>query len=397
MRNGFKILDIDRHVIEPLSMWSEYLPARLHEWAPVLQAFPPIDETLNERLERLGDDALLPTPPVPAVRGTPIYRGMNEAGYVALGAEALLRRQALAASATGPGQLANLDALGIDLAVLLPTYASYLVHDEDHPPEISRAYADAYNRWLCDVCSADRNRLRAAAMISCHEPEQMVADLEAALRLDPSAVVLRPNPIRRRTLAHPSYARFWQACAAQGLPVLLHEGTHARAATAGADRFTSRFGQHACSHPLEAMMGLLSLIEGGVFEDNPALRVALLEAGCGWLPYWLWRLDHVEYRHLRFEVAARVRKPPSSYFREQCWIAAEPGEPLLRGVVDCVGADRVVLGTDFPHLDHDVEAMDTQLGTSGLDERIASAILWDNPARLLGMRDASVSALRAEA
>ncbi len=51
-------------------------------------------------------------------------------------------------------------------------------------------------------------------------------------------------------------------------------------------------------------MALLALIEGGVLENHPQLRVGFLESGCGWLPYWLWRLDR-EYEDLRWEVKDR--------------------------------------------------------------------------------------------
>ena len=128
------------------------------------------------------------------------------------------------------------------------------------------------------------------------------------------------------------------------------------------------------------------MLDGGVLEDNPLLRIGILEAGCGWLPYWLWRLDEVEYRKLGPEVAARVRKPPSSYFRSQCWIAVEAGEPLLDGVVACVGPDRFVFGTDFPHLDHDMDWLDQRAGSLALDASVLRGIYWDNPLRLLGLR-----------
>jgi uncharacterized protein len=387
MRNGQRVFDVDRHVLEPVAMWRDYLPAAMQAWAPALQPFASDPETLHARLARLGTQALLPTPPMLAVQGRPIYRGMSEAAYIELGAAALQRRDSLAASATGPGQLATMDATGVDVAILLPTYASYLVWHEAHSALVSRSYADAYNRWLLDVCAADRRRLKPAVVVSCHEPERLVQDLEQALVAEPVAVVLRPNPIHGRTLSHPAYARFWQACASNALPVLLHEGTHAHTATIGADRFASRFGQHACSHPLEAMMALLSLIEGGVLEQNPGLRVAILEAGCGWLPYWLWRLDEVEYRPLRQEVATCVRRAPSDYFRAQCWIAAELGEPLLDRVVAHLGRDKILLGTDFPHLDHALLDVDGVLAAPGLDAADVHAIAWENAARLFRCKE----------
>jgi predicted TIM-barrel fold metal-dependent hydrolase len=137
---------------------------------------------------------------------------------------------------------------------------------------------------------------------------------------------------------------------------------------------------------MEAMMALLSLIEGGVLEAYPTLRVGLLEAGCGFLPYWLWRLDHIEYAQMRGEVRRRVRRPPSEYFQRQCWIALEPSEAMLDRVVTEVGATRMVFGTDFPHLDHGPGMVDEMMALRGaLGDEALRAILWDSPCALMGV------------
>ena len=165
----------------------------------------------------------------------------------------------------------------------------------------------------------------------------------------------------------------------------LHEGTHAYLPTAGADRFETRFAQHACSHPMEQMMALLDLVEGGVLERHPALRVALLEAGCGWLPYWLWRLDE-EYAHLAGEVEERVRMKPSAYFRRHFLVGAEADEPLLPQVIEQVGEDSLLFGTDYPHLDHDEGQVARALALRGtIPDTALRKLLWDNAARLFGL------------
>lgn len=384
MRDGFRIMDIDRHVLEPVAMWPAYLPATMRDHVPRLVPFGG-PERLAERMQRLGEHALLPTPPILAVAGEPIMR-VPEVAYIELGLIAERRRELLAAAETPRGHLAEMDETGVDVAVVLPTYASYLVHDEAIDAARSRAYARAYNRWLGDFCAIAPARLLGPALISRHDPEAMADDLEQVVRDGGRAVVLRPNPVQGKTLGAPALARFWAACEHHAVTVLVHEGTHARVATAGADRFATRFGQHACSHPMEAMMALLSLIEGGVLEAHPSLRVGLLEAGCGFLPYWLWRLDQVEYAQLRGEVRSRVRRPPSEYFQRQCWIALEPSEAMLDRVVAELGAPRMVFGTDFPHLDHgrgivgDVLAQRATLGDAAL-----RTILWDSPCSLMGM------------
>jgi predicted TIM-barrel fold metal-dependent hydrolase len=287
-----------------------------------------------------------------------------------------------------------MDETGVDVAVMLPTFAPFLVYDDAIAAERSRGYARAYNRWLADFCAPERSRLWGAALLSRHDPATMTEDLDEALRLGLRSVVMRPNPVRGSTLGAPAYRRFWRACEEQSVSVLLHEGTHTRVATAGADRFESHFAQHACSHPMEAMMAFLSMLEAGVFKAHSGLRVGFLESGCTWLPYWLWRLDHVEFPQYAAELRSVLQRAPSTYFRGQCWIAAEPSEPLLGPAISEIDASRVVFGTDFPHLDHSPTIVRDMVTLAGsLDEDQVRGILWDNPCAMLGVdsREATVA------
>lgn len=381
----FPIFDLDRHVFEPVEMWAEYLPANAGDLLPSFRPLGLTAEDTLERLKRLGEHALLPVPPVLCVGDRPIWADLGEVAQLELYATARARSAAVDAGASAGGHLTDMDRNGIAWAAVLPTYASYLVHDDALAPRSARDYARAYNRFMTDFVSVAPDRLCAPILLARQEPEALVEELEAALRVRVAPVVVRPNPVRGCTLSHPAYERFWAACAAASIPVLLHEGTHARVETVGRERYSTRFGKHACSHPLEMMMGLLSLIEGGVLDRHPALRVCMLEAGCGWLPYWLWRLDEVEYRHLRGEVRANVRRPPSEYFQRQCWVAAELGEPLLEGVLRSLGAERLVIGTDFPHLDHLSLPLDELWADcAAVGPCAAENVAWRNARRLLG-------------
>ncbi len=103
-------------------------------------------------------------------------------------------------------------------------------------------------------------------------------------------------------------------------------------------------------------------------ERHPNLRVAFLEAGCGWLPYWLWRLDEAEYKHLAWEVKDNVKMKPSEYFRRQCFVSIEPDEPYLPEIIKYIGDDNLLFGSDFPHIDHDPEALEEVID---LEERLS--------------------------
>lgn len=141
-------------------------------------------------------------------------------------------------------------------------------------------------------------------------------------------------------------------------------------------------------------MAFLSLYESGTLERHPQLRVAFMESGCSWLPYWLWRLDEVEYGNLAWEVRDRVTMRPSEYFRRQCWIACEASEPMLEQVADLIGADRLLYGSDYPHIDHDgAVGDDVRTITERLGRAVARRIFDDNPRRFHGQsrRDSTTS------
>lgn len=341
---------------------------------------------LADRVACPGPGGWLPLPPQPVVDGRPVYRSMGARAVRALAAAASERHGRSGALERPETQLADMDREGIDVAFLYPTLGLALLGMAPLDPRVAAAYARAYNTWLRDFCARDPERLRGVGLVSPHDPAQMVVELEHAAALGFRAVVLRPNPVEGRTLGDPAYEPFWTGCEQRSIAVALHEGAHAHLPAAGADRFSSRFALHACSHPMEQMMALLALLEGGVLERHPGLRIAFLEAGCGWVPYWLFRLDEIEYRNLAAEVEPHIRQAPSAYFRRQCFVGLEPDEPYLPDLVPHIGADNLLFGTDYPHPDHGQGLVAQALALRGaLSDEVVRKILWDNPARFYGI------------
>lgn len=387
MRENHRILDADRHVIEPMEMWKEYLEPEFKAHAPYLQPIEPT-EPLHERMARHGLKGMVPLSPMPMLDGEPLWHKVSPRAQMEMAWAHYTRPGQTEAALAPEGQLRSMDAAGIDVSFLYPTFATYVLGVDTLEPRLGAALARAYNSWLRDYCALDPRRLRGVGLMSLHDPVALVEELERVASFGWRAVVVRPNPIKNRLLSDPAYEPFWSACERKGIAVSVHEGTHTRLPTVGADRFDSRFAQHACSHPMEQMMALLALIEGGVLERHPALRVGFLESGCGWVPYWLWRLDEVEYKHLAGEVADTVRRKPSEYFRRQCFVSLEPGEPYLPALLDYIGSDNLIFGTDFPHLDHEAGIMEEVLGLrQHLPSDFVRKLLWDNPVRFYGCQD----------
>jgi predicted TIM-barrel fold metal-dependent hydrolase len=384
MREGLRLLDSDRHVLEPIEMWNEYLPPEYREGAPYYEALAP-QESLEQRVARLGPKGLLPLVPLLMLDGQPALARLSERAMIELAWGFSQRLMTASVGSTPTQHLRSMEQSGVDLAFFYPTSASFLLRIDGMEPARAAAFASAYNDWLRDFCRASPERLHGVGALSLHEPTRMVAELERVAGFGWRVVVLPPNPVGGRTLSHPDYEPFWSSCERLGIAVAIHEGTHARLPTAGAERFTTRFGLNASSHPLEQMLALLTLIEGGVLERHPGLRVAFLEAGCGWVPYWLWRMD-ATWTHMAGEVAENVRMKPSEYFRRQCFVAIEPEEPGLVGVVQQLGADNLLFGTDYPHADHGDDIVDHVMSLRAvLSDEVIRKLLWDNPARFYGL------------
>ena len=275
--------------------------------------------------------------------------------------------------------------MGVDISFIYPSNGMWLLAIDTMKPQLAGAFTRAYNNWLRDFCSYKPQMLRGVGVINLHAPEEMVSELHRIASFGWKAVFVRPNPIKERLLSDPAYELFWSECEELGVAIGLHEGTHSRLPTAGADRFYTQFAKHACSHPMEQMMGMLALIEGGVLERHPKLRVGFLESGCGWLPYWLWRLDE-EYENLYWEVKDNVKMKPSEYFRRQCFIALEPSEPYLAEAIQYIGSDNLIFGSDYPHYDHKSDIVGKAVALEEqLSRETMKKILWDNPARFYGL------------
>jgi predicted TIM-barrel fold metal-dependent hydrolase len=97
----------------------------------------------------------------------------------------------------------------------------------------------------------------------------------------------------------------------------------------------------------------MAMVADGLFDRFPRLRVLCVEAGCGWAPYIMDRMDQ-KYELLGWTYPTKLK--PSDYFRRNIWVVAEPEERTIGAVMDLLGEDRVLWGSDFPHVDSNLEA-----------------------------------------
>lgn len=386
MKDGFRVIDSDLHVIEGAEVYERHLDARYRERMPTYLGLSPT----NFPYWKVAGRVIPPWATDPAVIGPQaaldapsedVYAPIRARGYDA------------------PSALAAMDAEGIDVAVLYRTFAHMVVSLDDLDGGFATALCAAFNDWLADYCAADPARLKPAAIVSLHDPELAAAEARRAVEeAGHVAVVVLPMPVAGRYLHAPECDALWREVERLGVPLAVH-GTSGGASTDYvSNRFvghpTFRTLNHAAAFPHELMLAMGALILGGVLERFPALRVAFLEGNCGWLPWWLDRLDDQWNKYGAGE-ATRLQALPSAYFRRQCVIATDVDEELLSVVIDRLGDDNIVVSTDYPHADgpypHGVENF---LALDGVPRESKRKILWDNCVRLYGLDATGLGATR---
>ena len=140
------------------------------------------------------------------------------------------------------------------------------------------------------------------------------------------------------------------------------------------------------------MMGLVALISGGVLDRFPDLRVTFLEAGCQWVHFVLERMDH-RFRRTRNQLstfhsqtAPRHDLPPMDYVRKgNLFFSTEADDVLLPHVIDLVGEDNMVFGSDMPHGDREPFVVRKVKERKDISDSAKLKILESNPARLYGL------------
>jgi predicted TIM-barrel fold metal-dependent hydrolase len=141
---------------------------------------------------------------------------------------------------------------------------------------------------------------------------------------------------------------------------------------------------HAFTHPVGAMLAVTCFTVGGILERHPGLRVGFMEAGVGWLPFWLERLDE-HWEHVPDQAPA-IDRAPSTYFFESCFLGCEPDERMLPYVMRELAPDAVCYASDYCHWDcafpDTVRILDER---SDLDDEHKTKVLASNAARLYGL------------
>jgi predicted TIM-barrel fold metal-dependent hydrolase len=277
-------------------------------------------------------------------------------------------------------QLADMDLEGIDIQVIYPTRLGLAAVKET---ALAVDLARAWNDWLAEFCAVNPHRLKGVAQVALQDVDAAIKEARRAVEELGHVGVMMPTNVRDTDIGKRQFWPFYEEVERLGVGLGLHAGTYM------AERMHARFdtfiAAHSVAFPFECMTAITGLIFAGVPETFPRLRIAALEAGCGWLPFLMDRLDE-EFEKRGAREAPLLKAKPSEYLLGgQFYYSFETDESTLPYVIERVGADQLLYASDYPHWDSDwPHTVESLLGRDDVSDAYKRQILGENPQRFYG-------------
>lgn len=280
------------------------------------------------------------------------------------------------ASWTPEQRLADMQSLGVDVQVISTTAAFYCYELD---PAVTTAIARECNDEVCQMTKDYPKRFAGFCTLPMQDVHAAIAELERGMvQLGLKGAMINDH-VNGRTFDEPEFLPFWKAAEQLGAVIFVHQQGGDTVVTPRTKRYHlfNTIGNLA-----DRAVTFASLVFGGVMDACPDLKVCLAHGG-GYTCFGIGRMDRGW--QVRTEARAHLQHPPSTYLRKFYYDCLTHSEPALRMLLDTVGADRVVLGTDWPAdmcIDWPVAWI---LGLQSLTQDEKECILWKNLERLLGL------------
>ena len=302
-------------------------------------------------------------------------------------------------------RLADMDTDNIDVAVIYPTDELPLTVTPD--AGFAAARAKAYNDWLFDYCQVCPQRLKGIGVVPLQNVDAAVPEMKRAVTELGMVGIQIGCTVREDTLLSDlRLDPFWAEAERLNVAIAVH-------GPALPSFFRGYFDINRPDHMLEVnhmahtfaqMMACSNVVTSGVLERFPKLRVAFLEAGGGWVPYWMNRMD--EYNEVAPERWASLSAKPSEYIKSgRVFFSCEPGDEFMSHFIEHVGEDAMLFASDYLHFDalfvgetgHDGQpyqgTVATLLGRTDVPETAVKKMLLDNSLKFYGFKKSELGAI----
>lgn len=372
-----RYIDADGHVEEcPTTFSDQYLDPAFRSRRPSVigrdgMAYWVIDEELFPRRVGRGCNNL----------GTPVSYEGKPTKHSALKPDSLESMELTDINA----RLRSMDEEDIALQVVYPSL--FLAYPLTSNNAFASALSSSYNRWLGDRL-AGNERIRWAAIVNLDDAQGAARQVREAKSLGAVAVMVL-GTAGDLTLDHPTLFPFYEALAENDLPLAVHVGWGCPSLN---NLYSHIYPSGVIAFLVPVLMGLVALISGGILDRFPNLRITFLEAGCQWVHFVLERLEHrfkrtgTQLSTFHSLTAPQHALPPMEYVRRgNLFFSTEAEDVLLPQVVELVGQENIVFGSDMPHGDRHQFAARMLMERKDVNEAAKLSILGKNPARLYGL------------
>ncbi|HWJ63827.1 MAG TPA: amidohydrolase family protein [Acidimicrobiales bacterium] len=383
--HGYRPFDADNHYYEALDAFSRHLDprhaTRVFEWAQIGRRTYPV---LGGKVFRGVKNATFDPVAFPGVLADYFRGNPNDEDPL----ELLSRHEPIRPEYRDrDARLAVMDQHGLDKVWLFPTLGMIYEDPLKHDPGAVQLLFTAFNRWLEeDWGFAYQDRIFSAPYFTLVDVDWACAELEWAIERGARTIVTRPAaPITADGPLSPGNVRFdpfWARVNEAGITVVVHAGDSGYTSHGYAtDGFTTDFG--GVPQPIKMLQlerpiedWLSSLICDNLFHRFPNLRVASVENGSKFLPGMFERL-----RVVGRKMNGWFPEDPVETFRRHVWVNPF-WEDQVDDVIAACGADRVIFGSDWPHIEALPNPLDYVAEVAHLDEPTQKLILADNVTHL---------------
>ncbi|HVT75852.1 MAG TPA: amidohydrolase family protein [Acidimicrobiales bacterium] len=367
---GEIIVSADSHITEPANTYVDFIDAAWKDKAP----------KLVDGGENVGDVFVVDGMARPVPMGLVAAAGKPPEEIRVLG----VKFDDLHRGGWDPhARLAEQDKDGVAAEIIYPTVGMVLCNHRDF--DYKHACFRAYNRWIAQYCAAHPDRLLGCGQTAMRSPEEGIEDLKEIKALGLRGVMMPGEPALD-DYDSPIYDPFWEAAIELGLPLSFHILTTRSEKTRGPAMSSFLSTVRGC----QDIMAMFVL--GGVFERHPDLKLVCVEADAGWVPHFMYRMDHAFNRHRYWlPPGQQLSKLPSEYFAENIYVTFQDDWTAFR-FADAMNSKRLMWANDFPHSDSTWPWSQELLAkhTQQLSDEQRGDILRDN---VVGLYDIDTSAL----
>ncbi|MDB6061020.1 MAG: hypothetical protein JWM78_1123 [Verrucomicrobiaceae bacterium] len=390
---AYPIYDADQHYYETPDAFLRYLPKQFSKEFQYV--------TINGRTKLAVAGMLSEYIPNPAfeVVAAP---GSHEKWYRGENPEGLSLREiggkpvpSDAAFHNGPAHLKMLDSQGIHASILLPTLASIIEERLGDKPDAIAGLFHSLNRWVQDEYGFTNGRQFPVAAVNLANLDLALQELDFVIKAGARVILIRPAPVPGlrggRSFGFKEFDPFWARIAEAKVLVALHTSDTGYDRiyqwwTAGGAGETRPFEKDAFKEVLDVVLGrpiqdsLAALVCHGVFDRHPGVRVASLENGSAWLEPLLKRLESAFHK-----MPKEFKENPVDTFRRHIYIAPFYEDPVKK-VIELVGLEHVLFGSDWPHPEGLAQPLDFFKDIGDLTPHEQQMVMSSNLKNLLEMR-----------